>query len=211
MWSPDARDVEDRIHDRRLSARHRQRADAAFERGDALLEHVGRRVHDPRVDVAELFEREKPRGMARCRRRRTTSSDRSERRAPSSPDRRSGRRAGRRCRDRAWADRYCSSGFSSSGRAAFGSVQGREPTAATKSRTCSATISLRRRSSSSSEASSSRTGLRPPDLRISARPSRHADRRAAFLRGAGDARTRSAARAPGCSRHCRTASTSNRA
>ena len=43
---------------RRLSARRRQPADAAFERGDALLEHVGGRVHDAAVDVAELLQRE---------------------------------------------------------------------------------------------------------------------------------------------------------
>ena len=36
----------------------RQRGDAAFERGDALLEHGLRRIHDPRVDVAELLKRE---------------------------------------------------------------------------------------------------------------------------------------------------------
>ncbi len=35
--------------------------DAAFERRDALLEHVGRRVHDPGVDVPELLEPEQPR------------------------------------------------------------------------------------------------------------------------------------------------------
>jgi hypothetical protein len=40
-----------------------QRADAALERGDALLEDVGRRVHDPRVDVAEFLE---PKRFAAC-------------------------------------------------------------------------------------------------------------------------------------------------
>ena len=34
-----------------------------FERGDALLEHVGGRVHDPGVDVAELLEREQVGGV----------------------------------------------------------------------------------------------------------------------------------------------------
>ena len=33
-----------------------ERAGAAFDRGDALLEDVGGRVHDPRVDVAELLQ-----------------------------------------------------------------------------------------------------------------------------------------------------------
>ena len=36
----------------------RQRADAAVELGDALLEHVRRRVHDARVDIAELVQTE---------------------------------------------------------------------------------------------------------------------------------------------------------
>ncbi len=38
-------------------------ADAAFERGEALLEDSGGRVHDPGVDVAELLEPEEPRGV----------------------------------------------------------------------------------------------------------------------------------------------------
>ncbi len=45
----------------RLPARQRQRADAALERGDALLEHVVGRVHDAGVDVAELLQREQVR------------------------------------------------------------------------------------------------------------------------------------------------------
>ena len=39
------------------------RADPALERGDALLQHVLGRVHDPRVDVAELGEPEQRRGV----------------------------------------------------------------------------------------------------------------------------------------------------
>ena len=39
----------------------RERPDAALERRDALLEHAGRRVHDPGVDVAELLEPEQAR------------------------------------------------------------------------------------------------------------------------------------------------------
>ena len=38
-------------------------ADAAFQGGDALLEDVHGRVHDPRVDVAELLQREQPGGV----------------------------------------------------------------------------------------------------------------------------------------------------
>ena len=38
-------------------------ADAALERGDALLEHVRGRVHDAGVDVAELLEREQIGGV----------------------------------------------------------------------------------------------------------------------------------------------------
>ena len=36
-----------------LSAGHGHRGDATFERGDALLEHVGGRIVDAGVDVAE--------------------------------------------------------------------------------------------------------------------------------------------------------------
>ena len=42
----------------RLARGERERGDAAFERGDALLEHRLGRVHDAGVDVAELLERE---------------------------------------------------------------------------------------------------------------------------------------------------------
>jgi len=48
-----------------LAGRDAHRADAAFEGGDPLLEHAGRGVHDPGVDVAELFEREEPAGVRR--------------------------------------------------------------------------------------------------------------------------------------------------
>ncbi len=41
----------------------RQPRNAAFERGDALLEHVGGRVHDPGVDVAELLQGKQSRGV----------------------------------------------------------------------------------------------------------------------------------------------------
>ena len=58
-----ARDVEDRVNDRGLAAGERERADAAFEPRDPLLEHVARRVHDARVDVAELLQREEPSGV----------------------------------------------------------------------------------------------------------------------------------------------------
>ena len=46
-----------------LAAGDQQRADAALERGDALLDRGLRRVHDPGVDVAELLEREQVRGV----------------------------------------------------------------------------------------------------------------------------------------------------
>ena len=42
----------DRIADRRHARGHGERGDAAFELGQALLEHRVGRVHDPRVDVA---------------------------------------------------------------------------------------------------------------------------------------------------------------
>ena len=56
-------DVEDRERLRRLAAGDEQRADAALEARDALLHRVLGRVHDPRVDVAELLQREQVRGV----------------------------------------------------------------------------------------------------------------------------------------------------
>ena len=44
----------------------RQRADAAFQRGDALLQHVRGRVHDARVDVALHREAEQVGGVLRA-------------------------------------------------------------------------------------------------------------------------------------------------
>ena len=41
----------------------RQRRDAALERGEALLQHVVRRVHDAGVDVAQFLEREQVGGV----------------------------------------------------------------------------------------------------------------------------------------------------
>ena len=54
-------DVQQGERGRRLPGGHRQRAGAAFDRGDALLEHVGGRVHDPGVDVPELLQGEQVR------------------------------------------------------------------------------------------------------------------------------------------------------
>ncbi len=48
---------------RRLPARRGERRDPALERGDAPLEDVGRGIHDPRVDVAELLQRKKARAV----------------------------------------------------------------------------------------------------------------------------------------------------
>ena len=59
-----ARDVQHRVGDGRLAGCERQRGERrlgesrALELGEPLLEHRVRRVHDPRVDVAELLERE---------------------------------------------------------------------------------------------------------------------------------------------------------
>ena len=54
-------DVEDGIGDRGLARAVGERPAAALERGQALLEDVGRRVHQPRVDVAEFLQREEVR------------------------------------------------------------------------------------------------------------------------------------------------------
>ena len=48
---------------RRLSARERQRADAALQRSHALLEHGRGGVHDARVDVAEALQAEQGCGV----------------------------------------------------------------------------------------------------------------------------------------------------
>jgi len=47
----------------RLPARRRDRADAAFERGDALLQHRVRRIGDPRVEVTRALHVEERRGV----------------------------------------------------------------------------------------------------------------------------------------------------
>ena len=52
------RDGQQRIGDGRLAGSHAERAGAAFDGGHALLENIGRRIHQARVDVAEFFQRE---------------------------------------------------------------------------------------------------------------------------------------------------------
>src|SRR5690606_4877540 len=49
---------------RRVTRGGGERGGAAFERGNALLEHALGRVHDARVDIAELLQAEQRRGMA---------------------------------------------------------------------------------------------------------------------------------------------------
>ena len=56
-------DVEQRQRLRGLPGTYPERPAAAFYRGDALLEDVVGRVHDARVDVAELLEREEVGGV----------------------------------------------------------------------------------------------------------------------------------------------------
>ena len=56
--SPAVGDVEDGEGFRRLTGREGERADSALEGRDALLQHVGGRVHDPGVDIAEFLEPE---------------------------------------------------------------------------------------------------------------------------------------------------------
>ena len=55
------RNVEEREGSRGLPARHGERPDATVELRDPLLEYVGRGVHEPGVDVAELLQREEAR------------------------------------------------------------------------------------------------------------------------------------------------------
>jgi hypothetical protein len=66
MLRPTVSDVEDRVVDRGAAGAQREGAHAALERGDALLEHVGGRVHDARVDVARHREVEQVRAVLRA-------------------------------------------------------------------------------------------------------------------------------------------------
>ena len=56
-------DVLDRDRGRGLAGAHRQGGGAAFHGRDALLEHIAGRVHDPGVDIAELFQGEEVDGV----------------------------------------------------------------------------------------------------------------------------------------------------
>ena len=58
-----ARHVEHRVGHRGLPRGRHARGDAALERGDALLQHVPRRVHDARVDVARYPQAEQVLGV----------------------------------------------------------------------------------------------------------------------------------------------------
>jgi hypothetical protein len=63
---------------RRLTAGRGNGTDASFEAGNPFLERGDRRVADPRVDVAELLQREQIRGVRQRSRRRSWWSGRSE-------------------------------------------------------------------------------------------------------------------------------------
>ena len=56
--SPASRQILQRECRRRLARSQRQSGRPTLEGGDALLEHVVGRVHDARIDVAELLQRE---------------------------------------------------------------------------------------------------------------------------------------------------------
>ena len=60
---PHPRDGQQRESDGRRAGCHAERARAAFDRRDPLLEDIGGRVHDPRVNVAEFLQRKKIRGV----------------------------------------------------------------------------------------------------------------------------------------------------
>lgn len=55
------RDVEDREGDRRLTGGNGQSARSAIQFRQPLLKHIRGRVHNPGIDVPELFEREQVR------------------------------------------------------------------------------------------------------------------------------------------------------
>ena len=63
MWSPALEQRGDGEMHRRHAARGADRADAAFQRGEPLLEHRRRRVGDARIDVAGAFEVEQRGGV----------------------------------------------------------------------------------------------------------------------------------------------------
>ena len=60
---PRAGDVQQSERLRRLAGGHRERPAPPFQLRDPLLEDVGRRVHDPGIDVPELLQPEEPRRM----------------------------------------------------------------------------------------------------------------------------------------------------
>jgi hypothetical protein len=59
------REVLDRVERRSLAGGDGQRGRPAFHRREALLEDIRGRIHDSRVDVPELREREQIRGVLR--------------------------------------------------------------------------------------------------------------------------------------------------
>ncbi len=56
-------DGHDRRGNRRLATGKRQPGRAAVQRRQPLLQHIGGRVHQPRIDVAELFQGEQVGGV----------------------------------------------------------------------------------------------------------------------------------------------------
>ena len=60
---PGPRQILHSIGGRRLAGRDGKRRRPALERGDPLLEHIRRRVHDAGVDIAELRQAEQVRRM----------------------------------------------------------------------------------------------------------------------------------------------------
>ena len=60
---PGLGDVQNGQRLRGLARSDGQRPGAPFQRGEPLFEHVARRIHDPRVDVAEFLQPEQPGGM----------------------------------------------------------------------------------------------------------------------------------------------------
>ena len=58
-------DVAQRVFDGGRARGDGERRGAAFERGDALFEHLLRRVGQPPVDVARIGEREPGRGLVK--------------------------------------------------------------------------------------------------------------------------------------------------
>ena len=81
-----------------LTRGNRERRHTAFERRNALLKHIIRRISDARIDEAEFAQAKEIFGMRQYRRKDRTSSDESARRRTRSSGQHASRHAGPKSR-----------------------------------------------------------------------------------------------------------------